>query len=457
MARAPDLILRGQRVVTPDGVRPAAIHVRDGVIVNVARYEDVPPRMRVDEAGNAVVMPGLVDTHVHMNDPGRADWEGCVTATRAAAAGGVTTLVDMPLNSIPATTTRDALLAKEEAAADRVAVDVAFWGGVVPGNTDELAALHLAGVVGFKCFLCPSGVDEFPPVTEDDLREAMPELARLGAPLLVHAELPSRLAPAPSFPPEEARECRRYRHYLRTRPPEAEIEAVELLIRLSREYGTAVHIVHLSAAAALPALAAARAESLPVTVETCPHYLHFCAEEVKDGATTLKCAPPIRDAENRDRLWRALGDGDIDMVVSDHSPCPPGLKERHSGSFARAWGGISSLQVGLSVVWTGARARGHSIEELARWMCAAPAALAGLGGRKGAIAVGRDADLVLWHPEQPYRVEPTRLQHRHAITPYGGAMLHGVVEATYLRGMKVFEQDDLFGPPAGLLLTRDAP
>lgn len=447
-----DLVLRGRRVVAGGRIGPAAVHVRRGVISAVTGYDEAAPGTPVVEVGDAVLMPGLVDTHVHVNDPGRADWEGFETATRAAAAGGVTTLVDMPLNSIPPTTTPGHLRAKVEAARDRLRVDVGFWGGVVPGNGAELRPLWEAGVLGFKCFLAPSGVDEFPGVTEAELRAALPVLAELGAPLLAHAEVPGPLERAEAA--LAGRDPRRYAVYLASRPRAAEHEAIALLLRLCRETGARVHVVHLSSADALPMLREARREGLPVTVETCPHYLHFAAEEIPDGATEMKCAPPVRERENRERLWRALSEGEIDMVVTDHSPCPPEMKARDTGDFLRAWGGIASLQLTLPVTWGGARERGNAPERLAEWMSAAPARLAGLEGRKGAIAPGCDADLVVWHPDAGFRVEPSALHHRHRLSPYAGATLPGVVEATYLRGEKVYDRGRFTSEPTGRVLRR---
>lgn len=438
------LVVRSERVVLPDGVRPAAIHVHDGRIVQIAAYADRPAGAREIDAGALVVLPGLVDTHVHINDPGRADWEGFEHATRAAAAGGVTTLVDMPLNSVPATVTVESLDLKRRAAEGRCHVDVHFWGGVVPGNAADLEPLARAGVPGFKCFLAPSGVDEFEHVSEADLREALPILARLRVPLLVHAELPARLQE-----PDPREDPRRYTTWLDSRPADAEHTAINLLIGLSREYGAAIHVVHLASAGALPALIAARAEGLPITVETCPHYLTFAAEEIADGATALKCAPPIRERDHRERLWRALADGAIDLVATDHSPAPPALKHLDDGDFVRAWGGIASLQLGLSAVWTGAAARGIPLERVSHWMSAAPAALAGLGATKGSIAPGRDADLVIWDPDAEAVVSTGSLHHRHAATPYAGMRLRGRVHTTVLRGQVIYEAGRFADPPAG--------
>jgi allantoinase len=446
-----DLVIRGRLVRTEDRVGPASVHIRGGRIAAVAPFDQIPADCQVIEASErSIVMPGLVDSHVHVNEPGRTEWEGFKTATRAAAAGGVTTIVDMPLNCIPATTTREGLRAKLEVARYKLHVDAAFWGGVVPGNTSELGMLWNAGVVGFKCFLVPSGVDEFPNVTETDLRESMPELARLGATLIVHAELPG---------PIEAACCqtsdgeRTYAAFLRTRPRAAENEAVELMIRLSRETGCRVHIVHHSSADALPVLREAKASGVAITVETCPHYLHFAAEEIRDGATEFKCCPPIRERENREQLWEALRDGTIDMVVSDHSPCPTEMKLPEPGDFTKAWGGVSSLQLRLPVMWTEAKKRGFTISQIAEWLCRAPAKLVGLDRRKGAIAVGYDADIVIWNPEAEFRVAPEMIHHRHKLTPYAGEVLLGQVEKTFLRGQMVYDCGD-FSERKGTPLLR---
>jgi allantoinase len=424
------LVIRGRRAVTPTGTRAASIHIEAGRIVRVGDWNDATPAPALD-AGDAIVMPGVIDTHVHVNEPGRTNWEGFESATLAAAAGGVTTLLDMPLNSIPATTTVAALEAKREAARGKTAVHVGLIGGVVPGNVDEIEPLARAGVRAFKCFLAPSGVDEFPAVTEQDLRAAFPALARTGLPLMVHAEDPTKLVAAP------AGGSRSYADYLASRPPEAERSAIALLVSLMRECPTSVHIVHLSSASSLPLIHDARASGLPVTVETCPHYLTFAAEDVPDGATELKCAPPIRSAAEREALWRALIDGEIDLVASDHSPCPPRMKDT-GGEFFAAWGGIASLQLSLSAVWTGAKARGVAPERLARWMSAATSRLAGLSVTKGALADGFDADITIWDPDAAVIVDPAHLLHRHAVTPYAGRELCGAVRATIVSGRVAF-------------------
>jgi allantoinase len=445
-----DAVIRGLRVLTPEGVQAAAIHVAEGRIARVSAFDDVPSNGNLVEAGDALVFPGLVDTHVHVNEPGRTEWEGFATATRAAAAGGVTTLLDMPLNSIPPTINVPALETKRAAALGHCAVDTGFLGGLVPGNASELAPLHSAGVFGFKCFLCASGVAEFPPMSPGDLRGAAPSLAALDALLMVHAEWPPALERAAGTSGDR----RSYATWLASRPVTAETEAVRFLIGLAREWGLRVHVVHVSASETLELIAAARAEGVRMTAETCPHYLGFAAEEIPDGATEYKCAPPIREARHREGLWEALARDRLDAVVSDHSPAPPAMKLREEGDFLRAWGGIASLQLRLPATWTGARARGYPPERLASWLCAGPARLAGLAGRKGAIAPGHDADLVLWHPEKEFVVSETVLRHRHSITPWLGRTLAGVVEATYLRGERIYAPGGADQQPRGRLLTR---
>ena len=453
-ANIPDLVVRGKRVVTPEGEHPVAIHIRSGVIAALSAFDDVPAGVPVHEAGESVVMPGLVDTHVHINEPGRTDWEGFSTATRAAAAGGVTTLIEMPLNSIPATTTAAAFREKLAAAAGKLWVDVGFWGGVLPGNLAELQPLWEAGAFGFKCFLAPSGVEEFARVGEADLRKVLPELVALGAPLLAHAELPGPIDDAVKSLEKAA--PRRYATWLAARPRAAENEAIGLLIRLSREFNARVHVVHLSSSDAIPEIAQAKSDGLALTVETCPHYLTFSAEEIVDGATEFKCAPPIREAENREKLWAALGDGTIDLVATDHSPCLPAMKLAEDGDFLRAWGGIASLQLSLPALWTQARSRSYAVRRVADWQCRRPAQLAALEGRKGAITVGSDADLVIWNPDATFRVEPSQLHHRHKITPYARRELAGVVETTFLRGRKIYERGEFSPAPIGQILHRDS-
>jgi len=447
-----DWVLRSTRVVTGGVVRPASVHVRGGVIAAVAEHADVPPGCPVHDVGDLAVMPGVVDAHVHINEPGRTEWEGFASATRAAAAGGVTTLVDMPLNSLPPTTTVVHLETKAAAAEGQCHVDVGLWGGAVPGNAGELRAMLDAGALGFKCFLVDSGVPEFGHLGEADLAAAMAALAETGAPLLAHAELPGPIEAAAAA--VRGLDPRSYASWLLSRPREAEDQAIALLASLCRAHRARVHVVHLASSSALGIIAAARDEGLPFSAETTPHYLHFAAEEIPDGATPFKCAPPIRERDNREALWGALRRGLVEMVVSDHSPCSPALKKMEAGDFEAAWGGIAGLQLGLPVVWTGARARGASIADLAAWMCRAPAALAGLAGQKGEIAPGRDADLVVWDPDAAFQVEPTALHHRHPVTPYAGVALHGVVLETYLRGEKVVDRGAFTGEAKGRWLKR---
>jgi allantoinase len=428
------LVVRSRRVVTPDGVREASVHIDNGVIAAVRPYADGEPALDV---GDAAILPGLCDSHVHVNEPGRADWEGWSSASRAAAAGGITTICDMPLNSLPVTTTAPALAEKIESVHGQAVIDYGLWGGVVPGNDRELDALIDRGVRGFKCFLVHSGIDEFPDVAESDLALAMPVLARRGVPLLVHAELPQFLAPAAGDP-------RKYHSWLASRPHESEDEAIKLMLRMAQAFGCQVHIVHLSSSHAIPLLAAARQAGVPVTAETCPHYLTFAAEDIPDGATEFKCAPPIRQADNRERLWDGLRAGVLDCIVSDHSPCPGHMKGQ--GDFLAAWGGIASLELTLPAIWTQARARGFDLSDVARWMCERPAQLARLP-KKGRIAPGCDADLVIFDTERSFRVDPARLHHRHPVTPYAGRELFGVVAKTLVRGSIVYDEGH-FAPNA---------
>ena len=449
MSPPPDLAIESRRVLTREGLRPAAVLIAAGRIAAVVSPGEVPAGCLRRSFGDRVVMPGLVDSHVHVNEPGRTEWEGFRSATRAAAAGGVTTVVDMPLNSIPATTSRAALLAKQDAARGQLFVDCGLWGGVVPGNADQLPAMLAAGACGFKAFLVPSGVDEFPHVEEPDLRRALGILAPRGVPLLAHAEIALPVATPTG-------DARRYSTYLETRPASWENEAIRLLIRLGAETEGAIHVVHLSSAQALNDLAAARGAGLHITAETCPHYLALSAERVPAGRTDFKCSPPIRDEANRERLWAGLRKGVIDMVVSDHSPCSPERKGLETGDFLAAWGGIASLQLRLPVVWTEARRRGFTIADLARWLCESPARLAGFGGRKGRLESGFDADVVVWSPEGAFEVRPESLHHRHKLTPYAGLPLEGVVEATFVRGACVFDQGSFPSGEVGEILRRES-
>jgi allantoinase len=436
------------RVVTPEGIRPAAILVEGERIRAVVPRDQVPAQgYEINDFGNAAILPGLVDSHVHINEPGRTDWEGFETATQAAAAGGYTMLVDMPLNCLPATTTVAALEAKRAAAQGKCRVDWAAWGGVVHDNQNDIEALAAAGVPGFKCFLIHPGIDGFTMVTERQLRVALPHIARTGLPLLVHAELATPIDRATEALADADWSC--YSTYLQSRPDEAELDAIRMLLLLCREYGFRLHIVHLSTSRALSELRAARAEGLPVSVETCPHYLHLAAETIANGATLSKCAPPIRGRENCKHLWEGLREGTIDMVVTDHSPCPPAMKRLSEGNFRTAWGGIASLSVALSLIWTEASARGFTLTDLARWMSVEPARLAGCDTRKGRIAPGYDADFVEFDSECEFIVSDDRLHYRHPVSAYLGERLRGVVKATYLRGNPVFTDGAFPGQPPG--------
>jgi allantoinase len=433
--------VQSRRVVTPDGVRPATILIDDGIISSVAPYDTRTDSLT--DHGDAVLGPALVDTHVHLNEPGRTDWEGFSSGTQAAAAGGVGTIIDMPLNSVPPTTSVQALEEKREAARGQCAVDVGFLAGVVPGNARELRRLHHAGALGFKAFMCDSGVSEFPPVASADLRQALLVLASLDALLMVHAEDPAELR-APTVAA-----ARRHDDWLATRPAAAETRAVEQLIQLSREFGARIHVVHVSSPDSARMIAEARDKGVGISGETCPHYLTFTTDEVPDGATEYKCAPPLRDTASRDGLWDALRRGWLDVVVTDHSPAPPNLKLREAGDFLVAWGGIASLQLRLPAVWTGARERGFGVEDVTRWIAESPARLVGLEDRKGRLVPGSDADLVVWHPEREFIVEESALRHRHKLTPWLGRRLAGVVEATYLRGEPVFRRGEPDPPMRG--------
>lgn len=438
---------QSRRVVTPEGIRPAAVLVDGENIRAVISPDQVPEDAVAHDFGEAAILPGLVDSHVHINDPGRAEWEGFETATHAAAAGGYTFLVDMPLNCLPATTNVAALEAKRAAAQGQCRVDWAAWGGVVHDNLADISPLAAAGVPGFKCFLVHPGIEGFTMVTEQQLRAALPAITRSGLPLLVHAELPEPIDAATDRLANADWRC--YSTYLQSRPEEAELSAVRMLLSLCREYDFRLHTVHLSASSALPELSAARSEGLKVSVETCPHYLHLTSDTIKDGATLFKCAPPIRSRENCESLWQGLRDGVIDLVATDHSPCPPAMKRLDEGNFKAAWGGISSLSLALPVMWTEASERGFTLLNIAHWMAEGPARLAGCQMYKGQIAPGFDADFVIFDPDSEFVVTEHRLHYRYPISPYLGEKLRGVVKATYLRGKPVFAEGEFPGQSEG--------
>jgi allantoinase len=449
---------RSTRVLTPEGIRPACLLVEDERIASVRSWSDVPASATLNDFRDSVLLPGLVDSHVHINEPGRTEWEGFWTATRAAASGGVTTLVDMPLNCIPETIDVDALEAKRAAAFGKTWVDWAAWGGVVHGNSEALPALAGAGIPGFKCFLIHSGIDGFAWVNEDDLRLALRKLRGTGLPLLAHAEIAGPVEAATSALNTIGADWHKYSTYLSSRPDAAEVEAIALLIRLAEEFQTHIHIVHLVSAQAVPLLAEARNRGVPITAETCVQYLWFTAEEIPDGATEFKCAPPIRSAANREALWAALESGLIDLVATDHSPCPPAMKRRDEGRWDLAWGGIASLGLALPVMGTAMERRGMDLnkgmERLAAWMSAAPAELAGLAGRKGALVAGADADIVVFDPDATWTVTPKSLHFSHKLSPYLGAELRGEVLQTWLRGELVYSLDGFHGSPRGREFVR---
>jgi len=436
-----------ERVLTPDGIRKAVVLIRGEII------EDILPKLPagnfdVIDLGNSILMAGIIDPHVHINEPGRSHWEGFDTVTRSAIAGGITTLVDMPLNSSPVTTTVDSLEKKRNATQNKLHVNCGFWGGVVPGNENEIEPLIEKGVLGFKAFLTHSGIDEFPNVTEADLRKAMPIIARHKLPLLVHCELETVTVDHSNFNTDS------YRDYLSSRPKKWEDDAIALMIRLCEEFGCRTHIVHLSSADSIPQIVKAKEKGLPLTVETGQHYLFFHAEEIRDGQTAFKCAPPIREKANNEKLWQALKEGIIDFVATDHSPAPPDMKEITSGNFMKAWGGISSVQFALPVLWTAGRKHGAGIEDIANWLAAKPALLPGLQKTKGRIAKGCDADFVVWDPDRSFIVTEEMIQHRHKITPYSGQQLYGLIEQTWLAGEKVFDQGKYLHLNRGKIVKR---
>lgn len=440
-----DLVIRSSAVLTENGLRPASVAVAGGLIVAVSEID--APWQASEEVvlpAGQVLLPGIVDTHVHVNEPGRTEWEGFASATRAAAAGGVTTIIDMPLNSIPPTTTIAGLEAKRAVAGPQALVDVGFWGGAVPGNLGTLRELHEAGVFGFKCFLSPSGVDEFPHLSTEQLFAAMREIAAFDGLLIVHAEDPDELEASANDGGAS------YGSFVDSRPPASEKSAIAHVIEAVRETGGRAHILHLSSAEALPLLREAKAEGLRITAETCPHYLTFDAGTIPDGATQFKCCPPIRDERNRELLWKGLLDGTIDIIASDHSPATAELKFAHDGDFGLAWGGISGLELSFRAVWTGARERGIPLEQVVAWMSTATAAFAGLG-QKGLLRAGADADLIAFDPDAEFRVDVDTLAHKNKVSAYDHAVLRGAVASTWVGGVRVTSTTQA---PVGRLLDR---
>ena len=442
-------IIKSNRIITPSGMQPGYIIINDGSIEDVVEQLNTLEVGSITDAGNAVVMAGIIDPHVHINEPGRTDWEGFDTATLAAIAGGITTVVDMPLNAQPVTTTVKAFHQKIAATKNKLHTNVGFWGGVVPGNDGEIEGLIDCGVLGFKAFLTHSGIDDFPNVTETDLVKIMPIIAKHGLPLLVHSELTDSIIRVNG-------DHRSYQNYLASRPAFWEDDAIELMIRLCEQFKCRVHIVHVSSASALSQIKQAKKRGLPLTAETAQHYLYFSAEDIKDGQTQFKCAPPIRDKANNDQLWKALQEGILDFVATDHSPATLDLKETGSGNFLKAWGGIASLQFALPVLWTAARERNIGLEYMAKWLTENPAKLTGLSDKKGRIAKGYDADLVIWNPDESFLVTENLILHKHKITPYLGEQLYGIVESTYIGGKRVYDKGEVVQLNFGSVITRKA-
>ena len=437
------------RAIIKGMIMEATIIVEDGLILEVVEGRSSYAGASYVEAGDNILMAGIIDPHVHLNEPGRTEWEGFETGTKAAIAGGITSLVEMPLNASPVTTTTLAFDEKLAAASGKLYANCGFWGGIVPGNAKEIIPLAKKGILGFKAFLTHSGIDEFPNVSEEDLNIAMPLVAETGLPLLVHCELSDPSADT------EKHSSRSYQQYLASRPGVWEDAAISMMIRLCEKHGCRVHIVHLSSATAIASIKAAKAKGLPLSVETAQHYLYFNAEEIEDGNTSFKCAPPIRELANNEQLWKALKEGTIDFVATDHSPAPPALKEIKSGDFMKAWGGISSLQLSLPILWTAAKKHGCQVVDISKWLCEKPAILAGLQHRKGKLEKGFDADFVIWDPGRNFIVDGNALQHKHKLTPYHGQPLFGVVHETYVSGKKIFGNGYFTGVRNGEVIYRD--
>ena len=447
MSITPNFAIISQRVLTPKGERPAAILIQEEKIMDVVSISEISSDCPVEDMKNDVVMPGLVDTHVHINEPGRTDWEGFETATKAAAAGGITTLVDMPLNCIPVTTTVDALNQKIAATKNQLWVDCGFYGGLIPDNLQDIESLADAGVLGFKAFLSHSGIDEFPNINEKYLREALPIFANKGIPVLVHAELENGAT--------QSEDHSTYKSFQDSRPKSWENNAVKLLIQLNKEFDARIHIVHLSSADILAEIAQTRNDGYPISVETCPHYLHFSSEHISDGDTRFKCAPPIWESDNKEKLWSGLENGLINFITSDHSPCTAELKNLEVGDFEKAWGGISSIQFTLPVIWTECKTRGYSMDQLINWMSKQPAKFIGKDQQKGQISPGFDADLVCWNPDKKYIIQKEAIHHKNKLTPYEGESLYGVVNATFLRGQKVCKNGEFLEDPKGKIILNN--
>lgn len=449
-SKLPDLALHSTKMLIGSAFIDATLFIKDGVIINIVEGNIASNDFPIEDVGDLVVMPGLIDSHVHINEPGRTEWEGFETMTKAAIAGGITTLVDMPLNSSPVTITAKTFNDKIEASKGKLYCNCGFWGGIVPANADKLEELINAGVLGIKAFLTHSGIDEFPNVTWEDLRKGLATMAKHNIPLLAHAEIDEHHEGITHFENNPSD----YMAYLNSRPKAWEDKAVEMMIALCEEFKSPIHIVHLSSADSLKQIKDARDKALPLTVETCPQYLYFCAEEIPDGNTLFKCAPPIREKENNEKLWEAIKTGLIDFVVTDHSPATPDLKKIDSGNLKEAWGGIASIQFSLPVVWTAGQKRNLELNKLASLMSANVAKFIGFGNTKGQLKIGYDADIVVWNPEENFTVKSNDIHYRHKISPYVGEKLKGVVKQTYIGGKKVFENGNFLSLPQGKVLYR---
>ncbi len=438
-----DIKIYSKRTLIEDKLVPATLFIKDGKIKDIQNDKPSDTTNLID-VGEDILMPGIIDPHVHINEPGRTDWEGFETATKAAAAGGITSLVDMPLNSAPVTTSVTAYQEKRNSTIRKLYVNCGFWAGLVPDNCQSLERLLDSGVLGIKAFLTHSGIDDFPNVTREHLEKAMPEIAKRNLPLLLHCELDEKheglqnLLKTPTS----------YNAYLNSRPRSWEDKAIEMVIDLCEKYNCRTHIVHLSSSNSIEQIIAGKKKGLPLTVETGQHYLYFNAESIPDARTEYKCAPPIREKENNEKLLDALLDGTIDFVGTDHSPAPPDLKEIDSGNFAKAWGGIAGLQFALPVLWTVVSKKGATVLDVSKWMSSNVAKFIGLNNVKGKIAIGYDADLTVWNPEEYFTVNEKNIQHRHKVCPYIGENLKGVIKKTIVNGKLVYDEGHFVNLPS---------
>ena len=424
-------------------LQPATITFRHGKIEAID-FIKLPAAISY---GHLVIMPGIIDPHVHVNEPGRTEWEGFNTATLAAAAGGITTIVDMPLNASPVTTTLNAFKQKLEASEGQLNVNCGFYGGLVPHHKKELENLLNEGILGVKCFLVHSGIDEFPESSKQDIVDILPFLKNANLTLLVHCELQT------SQPPEWIGDAGSYKSYLQSRPREWENNAISMVIELARDFHTPIHIVHVSSSEALPAIALAKASGISISAETCPHYIYFSSEEVQDNNTLFKCAPPIREKENNRLLKEALKSRVLDFIASDHSPAPPELKKVEDGDFIKAWGGIAGLQMMLPASWTALKEM-ITLEEFIPMLTSRPAEFLKLEKQKGAISVGLDADFVIWSPEEKFIVSEDDIYYKHKANPYSGRPMFGMVRCTIVNGINVYQDKQIINKNAGKWVLR---